>query len=133
MRATAAATLQAECGEMPLSLRRESLQLKYGVKIQNTENHPATSIINSKTKIRKNQTSFAKETAAIVKTMPPTEGPKISPSPPWHRKVAVVDYRMHEQCNKQTPPQVVNDTLNRVLTSYSGWRQLYTDGSKSDT
>ena len=66
MRGTAAAALQVECGEMSLSLRRESLQLKYETKIQNTENHPATSIINSKTKIRKNQTSFAKETAAIV-------------------------------------------------------------------
>ena len=65
--------------------------------------------------------------------MPPTEGPKISPSSPWHRKVVEVDYRIHEQCNKQTPPQVVNDTFKEVMSSYSGWHQLYTDGSKSDT
>jgi len=133
MRGTAVASLQVECGEMPLSLRRESLQLKYGAKIKNTENHPSIAVINSKTKLRKNQTSFAKETAAVVKTLPPTEGPKVSPFPPWHRIQIDVDYRIHEQCNRQTPLQVKNDAFKEAMGNYSGYHILYTDGSKSDT
>ena len=37
--------LQNECGELPLEFRRRTLQLQYTIKIKNSENHPAESII----------------------------------------------------------------------------------------
>ena len=48
MRITATAALQVDCSEMPLALRREAMQLKYGTKIisikkSSDKNHHKTS------------------------------------------------------------------------------------------
>src|SRR6266568_3835348 len=46
MRSTANASIEIECGIMPLDLRREQLSLKYAVKINQQNNNPAKSILN---------------------------------------------------------------------------------------
>jgi hypothetical protein len=39
IRGTAADALQVDCGEPPLQIRRRQLQLKYGIKVKNENNH----------------------------------------------------------------------------------------------
>ena len=45
MAGTAVSSLQIDCGEMPLGLRRRRLQAHYAEKIKNNQNHPTTSIL----------------------------------------------------------------------------------------
>jgi len=80
MKSSAISAMQVECGEMPLPLRREGLQNKYAIKIKFTENHLTADILNNKVKIRKNKTSFAKETNKFLREVPPTMGPLVPPS-----------------------------------------------------
>ena len=51
MKCTSISALQVECGEMPLRLRRESLQYKYEAKMKNTLDHPANEILKQNIKI----------------------------------------------------------------------------------
>ena len=77
MKCTSIAAMQVECGEMPLTLRRQSLQYKYEVKIKNTIEHPTAEILKQNVKIKKTKTSFAKETSKLLNQLPPTKGLKV--------------------------------------------------------
>jgi ribonuclease HI len=132
MKCTSIAALQVECGEMPLKLRRESLQYKYGTKIKNTIDHPTAEIFKQNIKIKKNKTSFAKETLKFLNQMPLTEGPQTSTVPPWHHKNITPIFELHNRIDKNTSPAVIKQTVLALFSQYEGVVKIYTDGSKDE-
>ena len=131
MKCTSIAALQVECGEMPLKLRRESLQNKYGIKIKTTVDHPTANILKQNIKISKKKTSFAKETQKFLNKIPPTAGPVVGKTPPWHHKTIQPIFELHNQINKNSSPTVVRQTVLALFAQYNGFVKIYTDGSKN--
>ena len=72
MHGTALNTMQNECGELPLQLRRRMMQLKYAAKIKAQDNHPAKQVIldhryNYSGRYKKGQECFATKVLPIFK------------------------------------------------------------------
>src|SRR5271163_1824326 len=130
MKCTAVAALQVECGEMPLRLRREGLQYKYGIKIKSTADHPTAEILKQNVKIKKTKTSFAKATTKLLTQMPPTMGPTVGSTPPWHHKTIEPIFELHNKISKETEPAVIKQTVLALFAEYEGFTKVYTDGSK---
>jgi ribonuclease HI len=130
MKCTSIAAMQVECGEMPLKLRRQSLQYKYGVKIKNTIAHPTAEILKQNLKIKKTKTSFAKETAKVLNQMPPVEGPKVGKTPPWHHKTIKPVFELHKKIDKNSTPAVIKQETLALFSRCEGYTRVFTDGSK---
>ena len=61
-KSTSIASLQGECGEMPLQIRRNEIALKYSIKVKNDPKHPAKKIIEETGLIfKRKQYTFQKE------------------------------------------------------------------------
>jgi len=130
MKCTAVAALQVECGEMPLRLRREGLQYKYGIKIKNTKDHPSVEILKQNVKIKRNKTSFAKETVKYLNQIPPTVGPQIGLTPPWHHKPIKPVFELHSKVSRTMAPAIIKQLALELLAKYQDYIKVYTDGSK---
>ena len=130
MKCTAVSALQIECGEMALRLRREGLQYKYGIKIKSTMDHPSADILRQNVKIKRNKTSFAKETVKYLNQMPPTVGPRPGMTPPWHHKPINPVLELHNKVSRVTAPVTVKQLALELLARYPDFIKVFTDGSK---
>ena len=136
MKSTAIAAMQVECGEQPLELRREQQQLRYGVKISSIKDHQTATILKAdKRKIKRNKTSYAKQTANYITDIKITheiDGPQISPTPPWHFKAIQIIYDLHRTINKETAPEIIQQAALQIINDHPSHVKIYTDGSKDN-
>ena len=112
MRCTSISSIQVECGEMPLQLRREEIALKYALKIEAEEDHPAKAILlNKGRKIKRKQITFYKETKEFLHSLP-SKVPqrKIDTSPPWHTKQPAICTVLRNLINKNMSPDEISAT-----------------------
>ena len=135
MTGTSLLALQNECGELPLELRRRKLQLQYAIKIKNSENHPAESIItdhwtNYYGKFNAGQETFFTKTYNIISNMNLAVAVREeNKSPPWTQQQLIAPTCIF-------PSKFINNTdqikFSEIFHSlHEEYFQIYTDGSGS--
>ena len=133
MRCTSISSIQVECGEMPLQLRREEIALKYALKIEAEEDHPAKAILlNKGRKIKRKQMTFYKETKDFIQSLP-SKVPqrKIDTSPPWHTKQPKICTELKNLINKNmSPDKIIATSIDHMNDHDNSAIRCFTDGSK---
>ena len=134
MTKSSAAALQVECGELPLSLRRESFTLKYAIKVKATEDHPAKDILKpSVKKIGRSKSSFHKRSKIFLEqTTPHIQGPLIPQNPPWRHEKAVINMSLQTRVDKKMAPEQIRPLVRETIDAYKNYTKFYTDGSKDE-
>ena len=136
MKSTAISSLQVECGEMPLELRRQNFCLKYAAKINCSENNPTSDILQETWQqqyMKDNQRSFLKSTRPYLEQI--TEGSakeRISGIPPWHLTPPEVDTSTHDLFKKKESSDLVMRALaiENMSNTDEDALQIFTDGLK---
>lgn len=132
---TAVSSLQVDCGEMPLSLRRTQILMDYTAKIRAIPDHPTQSILR-KGRVRLKRMKQAGEALsatkmerveAIVGSMTP-EPVTVTTRPPWRSQPPEVDLTLQDYL-ANTGYTHVKHAVHRCLQQYSDRTFVYTDGS----
>ena len=132
MKSSSTAAIQVECGEQPLDLRRESFQLKYGIKIGAIKDHPAAKILKERKPIKRNKSSFAKKTKPFLTEInQQIEGPIIPDLPPWRNIKPNTNTKLQTMINKKMSPGNINNIVSEFISNYDDYIKCYTDGSIS--
>jgi len=137
---TASSALQQDLGEIPLALKRQEMLLKLSIKIKITANNPASSILQDSWE---NHYGNYKEGCEPVYCIAHdyierleriTEGPRISPQPPWHHLVNnIIDDSLTKQISKTNDsPEIMHAYALETIHLYTNTLHIYTDGSKTD-
>jgi ribonuclease HI len=136
MKGTSNNSLQVECGEQPLSLRRLNLLNKYSIKIRAIKHHAAATILNTTGhKTKRVKVSFgAKVDGRTDQISDNTAGPTLSPVPPWHFKQATYTLDTLGGANKDAQSEVIKHILREQLSKLDdNTVVIFTDGSKDET
>ena len=137
MKGTPNASLQVECGEMPLELRRLSFSLKYREKIQTISNHPTTDILKKTWrafKTNKKRATFLKIIDQHVDETRQAEKMKIFETPPWKQTRPKTNMTLHSQISKSTTSQEEMKAYAQAHIWEHGQNKImiFTDGSKDE-
>jgi ribonuclease HI len=136
MSSTAVSALQVETGEMPLSLRRQELQIKYATKIKSTPNHPATPVLteNWQTRSKKYKqgteplvvktVDFFKQNSEII-----SEAPRLGTVPPWKLKKTKIDTTLSKEISKKDAIHVQKAAASEKIYQFRNQLTIYTDAS----
>lgn len=137
-------SLHVESHVMPLHLRRDKLALQYITKLRSNPLNPAYDVV------------FKPALKTLFETKPhtiPTLGLRMNnhihaaginlnhiakftvPSfPPWLLKSAVFVYSLHHIGSKdETSPDIYRSKFYELMSAFSGYEHIYTDGSKDGT
>jgi ribonuclease HI len=136
IKSTSTASLQNECGEMPLQLRRNEIALKYSLKIRNEADHPAKAIIKPSSKnCKKKQYTFHKQTREFLQSIPTGNQTKQTQNhPPWKNKVPKICTFLHDilkikNINKEQRVEIIEE---HETHSHTPKYICYIDGSKRE-
>ena len=137
MRGTATSAMQQDCGEMPLSIRRQELQLRIAVKLKYCENNPASSILqdswqNHWGKYKPGHEPMYNITKSYVETLTTKqiEGPVYPNKEPWLCTPANVNLSLGEKIKKTDNPEFIKIHARELMQEYNTMTHIYTDGSK---
>ena len=133
---TSLASLQVECGEMPLEIRREMISSKHRTKLECLPlNHPIREPIS--TCWQYDLIDFKDERPFIHRTFHPPgkleyNNPLHVEVPPWRKPAPVVEMDLHYEIEKKnTPPPVMYAlSMNKIHEKWGNHVHIYTDGSK---
>lgn len=131
-KSTAAASLQVDCGEMPLALRRKKLQLGYATKIKSDINHPNKNLLLDHW--TKHYGSFKKGTelwtdrlANIIEeiNVTPTEE---HVSAPWEEMNISIDTELVKL--RKTEQSEYHEKIKQHMDKYKDKMEIFTDAAK---
>lgn len=137
MAGTALSSLQVDCGEPPLKFRRLQAQIKFGIKIKATENHPSLCISedhwsNYYGKFNKENESFYNKTKQFFDEHKLSlDLIKPNPVPPWAQKKVNIDTKLSNKLNKSDPVKLQESFGRELIENYKDYIKVYTDGSKN--
>jgi ribonuclease HI len=138
-RGTAALTLQNECGELPLHLRRLNNSIKMGMKILGSKDHPGKSIIQPhwtdyfKTQHSKGHSLYYRTHEFIDSLNTSLMGPSFPSSPPWTNRKVEIDTSLVKKVNKKLDnPDYLKLNALELMSKYNLLTHIYTDGSKAE-
>lgn len=137
--ATSLAALQAETGEPPLQIRRLEQQIRYAVRVNATDNHPANSVMaidwrvyyghykpGTQPLIVKVEDFLAKHASMEYQT------PALHNNPPWRLKQPKVDTQLASRIRKTDAEIIIKSAALEKIETYANCLHLYTDGSKTE-
>ena len=138
MTMTPVAALQIECGETPLELRRQELQLQYAAKLKASQDNPTKSITDDCWQNYKNypdgRETFAMKTkklSNIIGSCDVITQNEYSETPFWKQKELKVDNTLAEMINKKTDAdETMKKLANDKVLEYRDSILIYTDASK---
>jgi ribonuclease HI len=138
-RGTAALTLQNECGEIPLHLRRLYNSNKMGLKILGNKVHPCkvtfqphwTDIL--RTPQNKNHSIHYRTNDFLSHLDTSFIGPCFPQTPSWRYRKIDVDTSLKKHINKKTDnPEFLKLIALQMISRYKLETLIYTDGSKAE-
>jgi ribonuclease HI len=137
-KATSALTLQNECGELPLHLRRSHNSIKFRTKIMSTKENPCKQVIQQhwtdtfKTSESRDH-SFNYRTNDFFSLLNVSFiGPSFPSYPPWINKEIIIDTSLKKQVNKKKDnPEFLKLVALDLISRYNTRIHIYTDGSKA--
>ena len=133
LKSSPTSALQVECGEQPLHLRRQSLELKLAVKVKATQDHPAGKIVQRVPNLGAAKSSFEKRTSAFTNNMKPQiEAPQTPDDPPWRKRRATIDTSLTERIDKKLDPAINRQVALEYMENFDRFTHCFTDGSLSD-
>jgi hypothetical protein len=136
MRGTAAAALQNNCGEMPLSLRRHKLQRQHVIKMKETEDHPTESILKDNWTIHYGRYKTGQEPFAMrVKEF--NEKTNIArnikeQTETWLIRSNEIDLSLRKEVKESDPPELCKARALALTTKHHNKLAISTDGSKAE-
>jgi len=139
MKGTANSSIQQECGEMPLSLRRQELRLKTAVKLTVSTDNPAKSVLTESWehyygKYKKGQEPMLSQVIDYIEKELITDKVqklKTQTEPPWLDKTIKVNLNLHGQINK-TNNEIHGKTMAlELINTFNDFTHIYTDGSST--
>jgi len=141
MKGTAVASLQVECCEMPLSVRRQMQQVQFAVKVRSTENHTASIVFDEHWTDGYGKTfnDQRRPIAAKVKEYfddykgSKVTGPTMGNIPPWLIRLPRTDMELSKEINKRDNPVALLSLSLDKIAQYGDCVQMYTDASKTST
>jgi len=134
---TATSALEVECGILPLSLRREGLNLKYATKLIQQPSNPANNILldawqNHFTKPNLNVESFFQKMNPTLLSLNIIRIHDTVDHAGWKLVPCVVDTSLRKQINKKTDTlQTQNSVAMHYINTFTDHLCIYTDGAKS--
>ena len=138
MRGTALGALQQDCGEMPLNIRRHDLQLRLAVKLRNSDNNPASSILTDNWQNHWGNYKAGHEPLYVITkpyvdtlTAKQIEGPVCSKTEPWLCTPAIVNLSLTDKIKKSDNPEFIKMHAQELLQEYRTMTHIFTDGSKT--
>ena len=136
---TAALTLQNECGEFPLHMRRLYNSNKMGIKILGNKDHPCQMNFQphwtdvSKTPQNKNHSIHYRTNEFISSLDTSFIGPCFPQIPPWTNNKIDIDISLKKQISKKRDnPELLKLVALQMISGYKLETLIYTDGSKAD-
>jgi hypothetical protein len=137
IRGTAASALQNECGEMPLSIRRNKQQIQFAIKIKATQNHQSEKVLKDHWtrhhgKYNKGGESFRIKVKDFFQNNTLSLDP-ITPQidPPWTVQQVNTNTSLSNIITKQDPPHIIKAHATELIHKHGQSLAIYTDGSKS--
>src|SRR5580704_6017377 len=138
MHTTAISSLQNECGELPLALRRRKQQLEYAAKIKSEQDHPSIGVLKEHWYWRYRTYGRNQDPLAIKVNRVFTEQKwkriqqRINPKPPWEQlsNKLNIDTTLIGRTSKQNKETAKLDSRT-LIDSYSQHLHVFTDASKA--
>lgn len=135
-------SLLCEANELSLNHRREEQLLRYALRIKSLREHPNKNILEAapqsyilytlKEHMPKPYIARLKIlTTHINYKLPEVIVPKISDTPPYHRSKLKFNRELEEYPKTSTPIQLYKQIFLSVIEKYPDYKQIYTDGSKT--
>jgi len=137
MTSTATSALEVECGILPLSLRREGLNLKYAAKLIQQPSNSANNILldawqNHYKKPNQYEESFFQKVNPILLSLNITRIHDTVNHAGWKLVPCVIDTSLTKQINKKTNTlQTQNSVAMHYINTFTDHLCIYTDGAKS--
>jgi ribonuclease HI len=134
---TTLTSLQNECGELPLELRRYKQQLNYVTKIKVTEYHTNKNILKDHwtnhygMKCKRN-TSLFNKTAKFIDSKDMNEV-SLSKDVPWLIEDFDIDKSLSKRLSKTDPALNCKMLALEVISHYENSLAVYTDGSRDES
>jgi len=135
-------SLHVEADELPLHLRREKLSVQYALKLgANPENPAYDATFKAKNEQFYNSKPNAIRSFALRIKEPLNEicpnmkhiAQYLTPSiPPWKLKLPTIDLSLSSYPKESTHPLVFQSLFDNLRDSYTGYKAIYTDGSKDN-
>jgi len=133
MRGTANDTLQQECGELPLKLRRKRAILRYTAKLSITSNNPASNILEDSWHLHYAKYKSGTEPIRIQVNSFMAEN-RIQPKPlqykpPWTSAAINIDTSIQTKIIGEENETVKLQIVNKHLLLYGNTIKIFTDAS----
>lgn len=136
---TAANTLQQDCGEMPLWLRRKRCILRYTTKVSTNDSNPAVVITREDWRADRGAFEAGKEPANLVirdyldqREAVPVKA-SLPSAPPWHYTPPSTDDSLTKLISKRDNSGASMKALAlEVIDRYAASLRIFTDGSKAE-
>jgi ribonuclease HI len=137
---TPTSSLQQECGEMPLSLRRQQQLLRHFTRIRTDASNPANQCLNKDW--RSEWTEYKQNDIPILKRIEEsgdlskynTQSKCIPDSPPWTHIPAETDADLANTISRKTDDLTyIKQATLQHMDEYAEGIHIYTDGSKLST
>ena len=143
-------SLYVEANELPLSLRREELAMKYALKIKSNKNNPTyqslfdiddhkEQFIEVKRKATSGRLPLESSSLYLDQLFQDAEidtdcikHVKIPKFPAYTAKPVDVCFSLLEYPKKLNNPTLLQSKFHELLPLYNGYHHIYTDGSKED-
>ena len=139
MASTATSALQVECGEMPLDLRRLTLQVKSAIKYKYFADNPANNVLLDTwhlyySKVHNDSfRSFFTKTKAHLDALPVGNEIIVADKiPKWELDNLGIHTDLHEIVDKKCSTLMLEQAGREYVDRWSESRQVFTDGSKKD-
>jgi len=137
MTTTALESLQNECGELPLELRRYKQQLNYAAKIKMTYNHPNRNILedhwtNHYGREYNKNSSFYNKTSRFIESKE-MHNCNMNKEAVWLIDDFNIDKSLSSKLSKKDPALNSKMLALEVISRYESSLAVYTDGSKDES
>ena len=133
-------SLHIEANELPLSLRRQQLTVRYALRLQQNENHPTYDYIfhpqyhdlfAQKTSITPTVGLRLREFLDTHNIQIPTIYPMKQPKPFWLNDPVTINTELATLPKSSTPDYEYLSHFRREVNQYDEYTHIYTDGSKT--
>lgn len=133
-------SLYRECGEPPLWIRRQQLQLSLAARISANASNPVYPLLfdNTQDPIYENHPKrpqpFVKSYKNLQISVDLKDSHPIKPadSPPWTIDLPTCDTSLLRHPKDNTPPEMYRQLIIEATTNYRCTETYYTDGSKNE-
>ena len=133
--------LQQDCGEMPLSLRRERFVLRFALKVSASPSNPARIVTEDSWKVHYGRPyETGKEPIYTILSKFKEAHPDVQPTlptrittPPWRTRPVEIDTTLTRRiCKKTDTAAVMQAEALALIHQYAGALHIYTDGSRTE-